>query len=150
MENKYMRRALELAEIAYQGGDVPVGAVIVENKSGMIIGEGYNTRELKNNPVAHAEIEALQNAAKYLGKWRLDGCSIYVTLEPCPMCSGAIINSRIDRVYFGAYDKKAGAVSSVTEMFRLPFNHRPECYEGIMEKECSAILSDFFSHIRTK
>lgn len=148
MKNIYMERALELARKALDEGEVPVGAVVVRKSDGKIIGEGYNSREKDNSPTAHAEITAIEAAAAETGGWRLGGCDIYVTLEPCPMCSGAIINSRLDAVYFGAFDKKMGAVCSVEEMFRLPYNHRPEYYAGIMEDECSEILGSFFAKIR--
>lgn len=141
-----MRRALALGREAALLGEVPVGAVVV--KSGEIIGEGYNRREVDNLPTAHAEILAIESAAKSLGSWRLTGCDIYVTLEPCPMCCGAIINARIARVYFGAFDAKAGAACSVQRMFSLPYNHLPELYAGIMEDECSEVLSGFFRGLR--
>lgn len=143
-----MERALELAKVAYDAGEIPVGAVVVRKSDGMIIGEGYNKREKEGLPTAHAEIEAINAAAVIIGDWRLYGCDLYVTLEPCPMCSGAIINSRLDAVYFGAFDRNMGAVCSVEEMFRLPYGHKPEIYAGIMEDECSGILGKFFAEIR--
>ena len=149
-EYKYMSHALKLAEIAKEQGEVPVGAVIVRKSDGKIVGEGHNRREGCKNALAHAEILAIDNACRKLGGWRLPDCEIYVTLEPCPMCCGAIINSRIDRVVFGAYDKRAGCVCSLTEIFGLPFNHRPDFRGGIMQEECAEILSDFFSNLRTK
>ena len=149
-KNKYMQRALELARYASTLGEVPIGAVVVKRATGEIIGEGYNRRECDKSPIAHAEIIAINDASKKLGGWRLMGCDLYVTLEPCPMCSGAIINSRISSVYFGAYDAKAGSVSSVQEMFSFPYNHKPEVYGGIMQEECSAILTDFFEQLRKK
>ena len=111
-----------------------------------------NRRESENNALGHAEIEAISNACKSLGKWRLDDCELYVTLEPCPMCAGAIINSRIKKVIFGAFDKKAGSCSheSVIDLFSLPYNHRPEVWAGIMEKECSEVLTNFFENLREK
>lgn len=145
----YMQRALELARKAYELGEVPVGAVIVRKRDGKIVGEGYNLRECDKNPLAHAEIIAINEASKNLGGWRLIDCELYVTLEPCPMCCGAIINSRVERVVFGAYDKKAGSCCSVTEMFELPYNHKPELLGGVMEEECSKALSDFFKSLRS-
>lgn len=151
MENlKYMEYALELAKKAYALGEVPVGAVVVKRSTGEIVGEGFNKRETEKSPLAHAEIEAISMASKKLGGWRLVDCDLYVTLEPCPMCSGAIINSRVERVFFGASDKKAGCCGSVIDMFSLPFNHFPEIYGGIMEAECSQILSEFFKNLRLK
>ncbi|SEH44691.1 tRNA(adenine34) deaminase [Ruminococcus flavefaciens] len=147
---KYMQRALELAQMAFDEGEVPVGAVVVKKTTGEIVGEGRNMRETAKNALAHAEIIAIDAACKKLGGWRLPDCAIYVTLEPCPMCCGAIINSRIDNVYFGAYDVKSGSAVSVQKMFELPYNYRPEVTGGIMEKECADILSDFFRHLRIK
>ena len=144
MDKKFMQRAIELAKIAEENGDVPIGAVVVKN--GEIVGEGYNRREIDNNPTAHAEIEAITEAGKRLGTWHLDDCDLYVTLEPCPMCAGAIINSRIKTLIFGAYDSKAGSASSdsVINLFDLPYNHKPEIYGGICENETSKLLKDFF------
>ena len=152
MENdkKYMKRAIELGMIAYSLGEVPVGAVVVKKSTGEIVGEGFNKRESDKSPIAHAEIIAIKQASEKLGGWRLVDCEMYVTLEPCPMCSGAIINSRIERVVFGAYDKKSGACCSVMNMFDLPFNHKPELLSGILEYECSNMLSDFFKELRDK
>ena len=148
MNNKFMSEAIGLAKEAAEVGEIPVGAVVVEQTSGKIIGKGFNLRETKQNPLLHAEIVAIEQASAFLGKWRLEGCDLYVTLEPCPMCCGAVINSRIERVYFGAYDLKGGAAHSVTDIFLMPFNHRPEVYGGIMEDECAALLSDFFKEKR--
>ncbi|MDD7516675.1 nucleoside deaminase [Ruminococcus flavefaciens] len=148
--DKYMKRALELAQAAFDDGEVPVGAVIVKKTTGEIVGEGRNMRETAKNALAHAEIMAIDQACKKLGGWRLPECEMYVTLEPCPMCCGAIINSRIDNVYFGAYDIKSGSAVSVQKMFELPYNYRPEVIGGIMEKECSDILSEFFRRLRIK
>ena len=147
---KYMQRALELAQMAFDEGEVPVGAVVIKKTTGEIVGEGRNMRETAKNALAHAEIIAIDAACKKLGGWRLPDCAIYVTLEPCPMCCGAIINSRIDNVYFGAYDVKSGSAVSVQKMFELPYNYRPEVTGGIMEKECADILSDFFRQLRIK
>lgn len=145
-----MKRALELAQAAFDEGEVPVGAVIVKKTTGEIVGEGRNMRETAKNALAHAEIIAIDQACKKLGGWRLPECEMYVTLEPCPMCCGAIINSRIDNVYFGAYDIKSGSAVSVQKMFELPYNYRPEVVGGIMEQECSDILSEFFRQLRIK
>ncbi len=147
-DEDFMSRALELANKAAELGEVPVGAVVVKKSTGEIVGEGYNLRESSKNPLAHAEIIAVGNASKRLGGWRLIDCEMFVTLEPCPMCCGAIINSRVERVVFGAYDKKAGSCESVTNLFELPYNHKPEIIGGVMEQECSKILSDFFKTLR--
>ena len=149
-EFDYMKRAIELARIAAENGEVPVGAVVVKRSTGEIVGEGYNKRETKKSPLAHAEIEAVNQASLTLGGWRLVDCEIYVTLEPCPMCAGAIINSRLERVVFGAYDKKAGACGSVVNLFELPFNHFPEIKGGVMQEESAEILSEFFKDLRSK
>ncbi len=148
MESRFMTRAIELAKKAAKEGEVPVGAVIV--KDGKIIGEGYNMREQKNNALSHAETEAINAACNHLGDWRLDGCTIYVTLEPCPMCAGAIINARIREVVFGAYDLNLGCMDSVTNIANLPFSAGTIVYGGIYEDECKAILSDFFKGVREK
>lgn len=131
-----------LAKEAGEAGDVPVGAVIV--KDGKIIAAGRNRREEKKNALLHAEAEAISAACDVLGRWRLDDCELYVTLEPCPMCAGAIINSRIKKVVYGAFDKKAGACDSVTNLFAMPFNHKPEVFAGIDETACSELLTSFF------
>lgn len=146
--NIYMNRAIELAEKAFSLGEVPVGAVIVRKNK--IIGEGYNLRESSRNALAHAEIIAINQACRNLGGWRLPECEIYITLEPCPMCCGAIINARIDNVFFGAYDKKSGSAVSVQRMFDLPYNYRPEITGGIMQEQCSELLSRFFRELRQK
>lgn len=150
MMEKYMQRALELARMAYGDGEVPVGAVVVRKTTGEIVGEGRNMRETAKNALAHAEIAAIDEACRRLGGWRLPECAIYVTLEPCPMCCGAIINARIDDVIFGAYDLKSGSAVSVQRMFELPYNHFPTVQGGVMEEECGAILSDFFRSLRLK
>lgn len=144
----YMNKAILLAEKAALSGEVPVGAVVVHDQTGEIVGEGFNRRECDCNPLAHAETEAIYKASQKLKKWRLSDCSLYVTLEPCPMCCGAIINSRINRVFFGAYDKKAGSVESVQQMFSMPYNHKPYVTGGIEAEKCSGILSDFFRNLR--
>ncbi len=143
-----MREAMRLAALSAQEGEVPVGAVIV--RDGEIISTGRNRREKGKNALYHAEIEAIDAACRTLGGWRLPRCELYVTLEPCPMCAGAIINSRIEKVYFGAYDPKAGSVASVTELFALPYNHKPETEGGVLEEECAAQLSEFFKTLRMK
>lgn len=147
-EEGYMRLALRLAGEAAAEGEVPVGAVIV--RDGVVVGVGRNRRESARNALAHAEIEAIADACGRLGGWRLFGSTLYVTLEPCPMCAGAIINARIDRVVFGARDPKAGSCGSVTDLFRLPYNHRPAVQGGLLEEECGRILSDFFRSLRDR
>jgi tRNA(adenine34) deaminase len=145
-----MERALELARLAGDEGEVPVGAVVVKKTTGEIVGEGRNRREGAKNALAHAELIAIDEACKRLGGWRLPECAIYVTLEPCPMCCGAMINSRIDNVYFGAYDFKSGSAVSVQKMFEYPYNYKPEVIGGVMEEECSALLTDFFLKLRLR
>ncbi len=145
MDSRFMSRAIELAKIAGSQGEVPVGAVIV--KDGKIIGEGYNMREQKKNALSHAETEAINSACNTLGDWRLDECTIYVTLEPCPMCAGAIVNARIKELVFGAYDKTMGCIDSVTSITSLPFANTT-VYGGIKEDECKKILTDFFKGVR--
>lgn len=146
MNKKFMLAALTQAKLAAEKGEVPVGAVIVKN--GEIIAKGRNMREEKQNALSHAEIEAINNACKALNSWRLDGCEMYVTLEPCPMCAGAIINSRISTLVFGAYDSRAGSIDSVINLCDYPYNHKPEIYGGIMEDECLAVLQKFFKNLR--
>ncbi|MBQ4568838.1 MAG: nucleoside deaminase [Ruminococcus sp.] len=143
----YMKEALTLAKKAAEEGEVPVGCVIV--KDGSIIACGRN-RTLENNcAINHAEIDAIKNASEHLGCENLSECDLYVTLEPCPMCAGAIINSKIRKVVFGAFDLNYGACGSVIDLFQTPNIHRPECYGGIMEDECSDLLTEFFKKIRT-
>lgn len=149
-DNDYMNIALNLARQAAEIDEVPVGAIIVKKTTGEIVGKGFNRRETDKNPLAHAEIAAIKEAAETLGGWRLIDCEMYVTLEPCPMCCGAIINSRIEKVVFGAFDHKSGSAKSVINMFELPFNHKPEIVSGVMIEECSAILSDFFAKLRKR
>lgn len=141
-----MREALALAREAAAQGETPVGAVVV--CGGKIVGKGRNRREEDKNALRHAEIEAIDEACRTLGGWRLWQCELYVTLEPCPMCAGAIINSRIPRVWFGAYDRKAGSCGSVVDLFALPYNHRPVCTGGILEEECAGLLRSFFAGLR--
>ena len=141
-----MRRALELAEEAAKDGDVPVGCVIV--RDGEIIGEGRNRREERGDATAHAELEAIRDACEKTGSWRLHDCTLYVTLEPCPMCAGGIINSRIHAVRYGARDDKAGCCGSVLNLFEERFNHHPRIYAGLLEEECQTQLQDFFQQLR--
>ena len=150
MENKdlyFMNIALELAKIAEKSGEVPVGAVIVDKK-GEIISKAHNLRETQKNALAHAELIAIEDACKAFGGWRLSDCTLYVTLEPCPMCTGAIVNSRIKRVVFGAYDMQAGCCGSVVNFNAYPFNHSFEIVGGIMENECRELLTGFFNKKR--
>ena len=144
--NEFMLAAYEMAKQAYDDGEVPVGAVIV--RENVIVAKGRNRREKAKNALLHAEIEAIDNACKVLGGWRLWNCELYVTLEPCPMCAGAIINAHIPKVYFGAYDFKNGSCGTVTNLFEMPYNFKPECVGGIMADECSALLKDFFKKLR--
>ena len=141
-----MQLALSAAREAAKRGEIPVGAVIVKN--GEVIAVGSNRREEKKSVISHAEIEAIEKATKRLGDWRLDGCELYVTLEPCPMCTGAIINSRISTVVFGAYDLKAGCMDSVINLCDYPFETKVEIYGGICEDECQKVLKDFFEAVR--
>lgn len=142
----YMSQALELAREAADAGEVPVGCVIV--RDGAVIGRGRNRREEKQAVCSHAEMEAMAQANAALGSWRLDNCALYVTLEPCPMCAGAIINARIPRVVFGAPDPKAGSCGSVTDLFALPFNHHPVVERGLRAEEAQALLQAFFLRLR--
>ena len=142
----FMDLALELAREAAAEGEVPVGCVIVRGDE--VVGRGRNRRETGKSALAHAEIEAIGEACARLGGWRLWECTLYVTLEPCPMCAGAIINARIPRVVYGAGDKKCGAVRSVCAMFDMHFNHHPAVEAGILEEEAAALLSDFFQNLR--
>ena len=142
----YLSEALKLAAEAAAAGEVPVGCVIV--KDGEIIGRGRNRREEKQKTVSHAEMEAIAEANAALGSWRLDGCDLYVTLEPCPMCAGAILNARVSRVFYGARDREMGACGGVLNLFMEDFPCRPQLTGGILGEECRQILSDFFSSIR--
>lgn len=148
MQEEFMQLALSLAEEAAKEGEVPVGAVVV--KDGKVVGIGRNRRETAKNVLAHAEIEAIHNACETLGGWRLSGCDLYVTLEPCPMCAGAVINARIDTVYVGTADPKAGSCGSLTDLFSLPYNHRPQCVCGICADRAAEQLTGFFRGIRQK
>ncbi len=144
----FMGEAIKLARQATEYGEVPVGAVIVRNSDGIIIGKGLNRRESLRSPLAHAEICAIDEAARFLGGWRLSGCTMYVTLEPCPMCAGAIVNSRLDRVVFGAYDKKGGCCGSAANILDIGGMYRPNCCGGVMNEECSSLLKEFFGEKR--
>ena len=148
MEIRFMQEALNIALEAAKEGEVPVGAVIVRN--GEIIATGRNRREKSKNALSHAEIEAINNACNTLGGWRLWECDIYVTLEPCPMCSGAIVNARIPNVYFGAYDKNFGCCGSTLNILELENSFHPHFEGGIMEKECSEAITEFFKKLREK
>ena len=139
-----MRLALDVARIAPQTGDIPVGAIVI-NSDGVVIGKGFNEREANNDPTAHAEVVAIRNAATRLQKSRLDGCTLIVTLEPCAMCAGAIAQSRISRVIYGAWDTKAGAVGSAWDVLRDPRSiFKVEVVAGVLERECAELLTDFF------
>ena len=145
--SRYMQYALKEAERALEEGEVPVGCVIVHE--GQIIGKAHNQRETLQDPTAHAEIIAITQAADYFKSWRLEGAKLFVTLEPCPMCAGAIILSRIEEVYFGAYDPKAGVCGSLMNLLEDDrFNHRPTVYPGVLAQDCGAILTEFFRNIR--
>lgn len=147
LDEEYMTKALELAARAYELGECPVGAVVVD-PDGKIIGEGYNLREQLQSPTAHAEILAIEQAAKALGSWRLTGCTLYVTLEPCPMCVGAVMNSRLKRLVYGAFDDKNGACASVVNLFEERFTHIPYVRSRILMEQCGDILTRFFKELR--
>ena len=142
-----MAKALELAGLAAAAGDVPVGCVIADSE-GRIIGEGCNRREARHDATAHAELEAIRQACAEKGDWRLDGCTMFVTLEPCPMCAGAIINSRISTLVFGCREKLSGSCGSVIDLFSENYGSSPAVFRGIMEEECSGILKSFFAGLR--
>ncbi|MEE9386450.1 MAG: tRNA adenosine(34) deaminase TadA [Nannocystaceae bacterium] len=148
-DTAYMREALRYADVAQQRGDVPVGALVVQD--GRVVGTGFNQRERADDPTGHAEIVALREACRAAKRWRLDAATLYVTLEPCPMCAGAIVNARIARLVFGARDAKAGAVSSLYGICTdVRLNHRLAVREGVLGSECSRILSAFFSRVRKR
>jgi tRNA(adenine34) deaminase len=143
----FMQEALAEARLALASGEVPVGAVVVLD--GEIIGRGHNQRETQKDPTAHAEMLAIREAARYLNRWRLTNATLYVTLEPCPMCAGVIVNARLRRLVFGAYDSKAGAVISLMNLVQdRRLNHFVEVYDGICQDECAALLQDFFHELR--
>ena len=140
-----MRLALDEARRAVRGGDVPVGAVVLSADGTTVLAAGHNEREATGDPTAHAEVLALRRAAARLGEWRLAGCTLVVTLEPCPMCAGALVQSRVDRVVYGARDDKAGAAGSVWDLVRdRRLNHRPEVIEGVLTDDCARLLTEFF------
>ena len=142
----FMDQALELAREAAAEGEVPVGCVIVRN--GEIVGQGRNRRETAKTALGHAEIEAIAEANRNLSGWRLWECTLYVTLEPCPMCAGAIVNARIPRVVYGASDSKCGACGSVCDLFNMDFNHHPKVETGVREEEAAALMTEFFQNLR--
>lgn len=144
----YMREALALAREAMDAGEVPVGCVVVWD--GEIVGRGRNRREEDHDALAHAELAAIRMACEKLGGWRLHKARLYVTLEPCPMCAGGIINARVAEVYYGAGDDKAGACGSVLNLFEERFNHKPRLYRGILEEECAQLLKEFFARLRKR
>ncbi|MDE5863573.1 MAG: tRNA adenosine(34) deaminase TadA [Lachnospiraceae bacterium] len=148
-DEKYMREAIKQAQKAAAVGDVPIGCVVVyEDK---IIARSYNKRNAKKTTLAHAELLAIEKASKKLGDWRLEGCTMYITLEPCQMCAGAIVQARIPRVVVGAMNRKAGCAGSVLNLFQIPaFNHQVEFQKGVLGEECSALLSGFFRELRDK
>ena len=149
LDEEYMEKALALAAIAAERGEVPVGAIVV-NSDGEIIGEGYNRREELGSPVAHAEMIAIEQAARKLGSRRLLGCTLYVTLEPCPMCAGAVMNAHLKRLVYGAFDEKNGACASVVTLFDEKFTHIPLVRSRVLEKRCGDILTEFFKGIRDR
>lgn len=149
LDEKYMNEAYKEAKKAYRLGEVPIGCVIVYD--GKIIGRGYNRRKTDKNTLSHAEIAAIKKASKSMGDWRLEGCTMYVTLEPCQMCAGALVQSRIDKVVIGCMSPKSGCAGSILNILQMKeFNHQVEIEKGILEEKCSTILSDFFSELREK
>jgi tRNA(adenine34) deaminase len=148
-DDQYMKEAIKLAKRAAKRGDVPIGCVIVHE--GKIIAKGYNKRNYKKSTLAHAELVAIEKACKVMGDWRLEGCTMYITLEPCQMCAGAIIQARFDRVVIGAMNKKAGCAGSILNLFSVKeFNHQVVTTYGVMEEECSHMMSEFFRELRRK
>lgn len=147
VDEKYMKEAIKQAKKAYAIGEVPIGCVIVHD--GKIISRGYNRRTIDKNTLAHAELAAIKKASKKLNDWRLEGCTMYVTLEPCQMCSGALVQSRIDRVVVGCMNPKAGCAGSVLNILQMPeFNHQVELETGVLEEECSQMMKSFFKELR--
>lgn len=144
----FMEEAIALAKQAAQLGEVPIGCVIT--RDGEIVGRGYNRRETGKTALGHAELMAIEDACRTLGGWRLWQCRLYVTLEPCPMCAGAIINARIPVVVYGAKDPKAGSVGSITDLFSMPYNHHPQVISGVLEDTCAGLLQDFFRRLRRR
>ena len=148
---KYMKEAMKQAKKAYETGEVPIGCIIVEKETGRIIGRGYNRRNTDRTTLAHAEITAIKKASKAAGDWRLEGCTIYITLEPCPMCAGAIVQARIDRCVFAAPSDKAGCAGSVVNLLDEPsFNHQVQITSGVLESESQALIKKFFKELREK
>lgn len=149
MEEKFMKEAIKLAKKAQLLDEMPVGAVIV--KDGKIIARGHNKRETKKNALLHAEIDAINKACRKLGGWRLVGCDMYVTLEPCPMCAGALLNARVENVYFGAYDEKSGCAGSALNLFNMNLcNYSLNVQGGILQEECTLVIKDFFKNLRNR
>lgn len=150
-DEKYMKQAIKQAKKAYAIDEVPIGCVIVNDADGKIIARGYNRRNTDKNTLSHAELNAIRKASKKLGDWRLEGCTMYVTLEPCQMCAGALVQSRIDRVVIGSMNPKAGCAGSVLNLLQIAsFNHQVEIVQGVCKEECSAMLSSFFKELREK
>lgn len=148
-DEKYMKEAIKQAKKAYSIGEVPIGCVIVYQDK--IIGRGYNRRTIDKNPLAHAELTAIRKASRKMGDWRLEGCTMYVTLEPCQMCSGAIVQSRMDKVVVGCMNPKAGCAGSVLNLLQVKeFNHQAELVTGVLEEECSRMMKNFFKELREK
>lgn len=147
-DQHFMALAIEQAQLAASLGEVPVGAVLVHR--GEVIATGYNRREIDKNPLAHAELLCIQQASRVLGGWRIPQATLYVTLEPCPMCAGGILNARIDRVVYGAKDPKAGSLDSVVSLYSLPYNWKPEVTGGVLEEDCAELLRRFFAQLRQR
>jgi len=148
-DEKYMKMAIKEANKAYKLGEVPIGCVIVYDDK--IIGRGYNRRKTDKNTLSHAELSAIKKASKYIGDWRLEGCTMYVTLEPCQMCAGAIVQGRVDKVVIGCMSPKSGCAGSIINILQMSeFNHQVEIETGCLEKECSSMLTEFFSELRDK
>lgn len=147
LDEEYMERALLLAQKAAERGEIPVGALVID-ENGEVVGEGYNLRETLCSPTAHAEMIAIESAAKKLGRRRLSGCTLYVTLEPCPMCAGAVMNAGLKRLVYGAFDEKNGACASVATLFDEKFTYIPRVKSRVLEQRCGAILSEFFKTLR--
>lgn len=151
INKSFMEMALDQAQIAQMHGEVPIGCIIVDNTTSEILSVGYNEREQTQNAIKHAEIIAIENACAKVGSWRLEHSSLFVTLEPCPMCAGAIINSRIEEVVFGAFDPKAGSVGSINNLFEEKrYNHHPDFLGGVLADESATMLQNFFREIRRK
>ncbi len=146
-QEEYMRQALALAREAAEAGEIPVGCVGV-HRDGRVVGRGRNRRQEARDATAHAEVEAIRQACRTLGDWRLEDCTLYVTLEPCPMCAGAIWNARIPRVVFGAREEKSGSLGSVIDLFSENYGFRPRVYAGVLREECAGVLRDFFQALR--